>query len=234
MLVVSQVKIKKNLRSFNFAVSWLARVTERLTILSRKSLSNKAAVEHWSCADIKKETLPENDGSKVPPAGLGFNYLLQGFATKEIPIELSAMNQKQSRRAQCGTSEQQRRGTGVLQGCRSRGGGHICARLVNPFSTRGQIIIPTTLLDSCPPPGFQTFLRPCKKRERGTQGFAARQWPITRPSAWLPELLPLIVAIVHAKLQIILLHFKWFQITILSMRVVVSVSSGFLAGSVSF
>ena len=89
----------------------------------------------------------------------------------------------------------------------SETGGHVFDRLVNHFSTRGQII-PTTLLDTCPPPGFQTFLRSCVRRERGTQGCAARQWPITRPSARLPELLPLIVAIVHAKLQIILLHFK--------------------------
>ena len=40
-------------------------------------------------ANIKKETLPENDGSKVP---LAPNYLLY-FTTKEIPIELSTMNQ---------------------------------------------------------------------------------------------------------------------------------------------
>ena len=54
-------------------------------------------------------------------------------------------------------------GEGVLECCRAVGaslvGGHIFGRLVNPFSTRGQII-PTTLLDTCPHPVFRPSFGP--------------------------------------------------------------------------
>lgn len=53
-------------------------------------------------------------------------------------------------------------GEGVLECCRAvgvRGGGHVFGRLINPFSTRGQII-PTTLLDTCPHPVFRPSFGP--------------------------------------------------------------------------
>ena len=41
----------------------------------------------------------------------------------------------------------------------SETGGHVFDRLVNHFSTRGQMI-PTTLLDTCPPPDFRPSFGP--------------------------------------------------------------------------